>query len=437
MVNIKWGEHMKSLNKQEKSWILYDWANSAYSMTITATILPIYFKMVASNGHMSLTDSTVLWGYTISIATLIVSLLAPILGTIADYKGFKKKFFMTFFSIGVISTTLLAFTPADNPYILLILYAFCVLGFSGGNIFYDAFLVDVTSNERMDKVSSYGFAMGYIGSTIPFIACIAIVVLTQEGILTISLALACKITFLITAIWWGCFSVPLLKNVKQQYYIEPEPHPIGKSFKRLACTFKDIKNYKPIFIFLIAYFFYIDGVDTIIGMSTSYGTDLGISMSVLLIILLLTQFVAFPFTILYGKLANKWGAKKLLYIGIITYICICCYAYFIQTALDFWILAMAVGSAQGGIQAISRSYFAKLVPKEKSNEFFGFYNIFGKFAAIMGPFLVAIVTQITGRTNNGIISLIILFVIGLIMLLRVPDVDSYPKNEVHEPPLNI
>ena len=413
---------MKSLSTQEKSWIMYDWANSAYSMTITSTILPIYFKMVASNGNMSSSDSTALWGYTISLSTLVVSLLAPVLGTIADYKGFKKKFFTTFFSIGVISTIALALAPSDNPYLLLILYGFCVLGFSGANIFYDAFLVDVTTNDRMDKVSSYGFAMGYIGSTIPFIGCMAIVLLTQQGLLPISLTLACKLTFL---------TFPLLKNVKQNYYIEREPHPISNAFKRLGHTFKDIRNYKPIFIFLIAYFFYIDGVDTIIGMSTSYGTDLGISMSALLIILLLTQFVAFPFTILYGKLAKKWGTKKLLYVGVITYICICCYGYFIKDVLDFWILAMAVGSAQGGIQAISRSYFAKLVPKEKSNEFFGFYNIFGKFAAIMGPFLVAVVTQLTGRTNNGIISLIFLFIIGFITLLFVPNVDSTTLKPEH------
>lgn len=428
---------MNHLTRQEKSWILYDWANSAYSMTITSTILPIYFKMVASNGHMSSTDSTALWGYTISLSTLIVSLLAPILGTIADYKGFKKKFFTTFFSIGVVSTIALALVPENQPFLLLILYGFCVLGFAGGNIFYDAFLVDVTTNERMDKISSYGFAMGYIGSTIPFIICIIIVLLTQQGLLPISLVLACKITFLITALWWGIFTLPLLKNVKQTYYIEPESHPISSSFKRLFNTFKEIRNYRGIFIFLIAYFFYIDGVDTIIGMSTSYGTDLGISMTTLLIILLLTQFVAFPFTILYGKLATKWGAKKLLYIGIITYICICFYGYFIKTALDFWVLAMAVGSAQGGIQAISRSYFAKLVPKEKSNEFFGFYNIFGKFAAIMGPFLVALVTQLTGRTNNGIISLIILFIIGFIMLMRVPDIEQSHQKEDHSSELNL
>lgn len=415
---------MKALTKQEKSWALYDWANSAYSMTITSSILPMYFKSVAEAGGMSSSNSTALWGYTISLSTMVVSLLAPILGTIADYKGNKKKFFKFFFSIGVLFTTLLAFIPENNPILLLICYGFTLVGFSGTNIFYDAFLVDVSTKERMDRVSSYGFALGYIGSTIPFIISIAVVLLTQMKILPITLPLACKITFLITSVWWLIFSFPLLKNVNQIYYVEPEPNPIQKSFKRLFSTLKEIKSHRNIFLFLIAYFFYIDGVDTIIGMASSYGTDLGISMVTLLIILLLTQFVAFPFTILYGNLSEKFGGKKLLYAGIVTYTIICIYGYFIKTSLDFWILAMAVGSAQGGIQAISRSFFGKMLPKEHANEFFGFYNIFGKFAAIMGPFLVAIITQATGHTRNGILSLIILFVIGFICLRKVEDTNS-------------
>lgn len=422
---------MKTLTKQEKSWAFYDWANSAYSMTITSTVLPIYFKSVAESGGMSSSNSTALWGYTISLSTMVVSLLAPILGTIADYKGNKKKFFKFFFTLGVLFTTLLAFIPENNPILLLICYGFTLVGFSGTNIFYDAFLIDVTTKERMDKVSSYGFALGYIGSTIPFIISIAVVLLTQKQFLPISLPLACKITFLITSVWWMIFTIPILKNVNQIYYVEPEKNPVQKSFKRLFSTLKAIKNNKNIFLFLIAYFFYIDGVDTIIGMASSYGTDLGISMVTLLIILLLTQFVAFPFTILYGKLSEKIGGKKLLYIGIITYTIICIYGYFIKTTLDFWILAMAVGSAQGGIQAISRSFFGKMVPKEHANEFFGFYNIFGKFAAIMGPFLVAIITQATGHTRNGILSLIILFVIGFLCLTRVNDTNhksSVSKN---------
>ncbi|MGL5353914.1 MAG: MFS transporter [Clostridium sp.] len=412
---------MKGLSKKELSWALYDWGNSAYSLTITATILPIYFKMVAQNGGMSGANSTAFWGYTISLSTLVVSLLAPILGTIADYKGNKKKFFKFFVAIGVIATFALALVPSDMPMLLLINYGITVIGFAGANIFYDSFLVDVAEKNRMDKVSSAGFALGYIGSTIPFILSIGIVMLTQSGKLPITLDMACKISFLTTSLWWGSFTLPLLKNVDQMYYIEKEPKIIKNSFKRLILTFKDIKSNKVIFTFLIAYFFYIDGVDTVIGMATSYGTDLGISMTSLLLILLITQLVAFPFTIIYGRLAEKVGSKKMLYVGIITYTLICIYGYFIKTTLDFWILAMSVGSAQGGIQAISRSYFAKLVPKEKSTEFFGFYNIFGKFAAIMGPFLVGVVTQLTGKSNNGIISLVILFIIGGVVLSRVKE----------------
>lgn len=412
---------MRGLNKEEKSWAFYDWGNSAYSMIITSTILPIYFKLVAGEGGMSSSDSTAFWGYTISISTLFVSLLAPILGTIADYKGMKKKFFKVFFGIGVVATIMLILIPSDMPMLLLVNYGFTVLGFAGANIFYDAFLVDIADESRMDKVSASGFALGYIGSTIPFILSMAVVLLTQQGILPLSISVACKITFLITALWWGGFTIPLLKNINQKYFIEREPKVIKNSFKRLVETFKNIKSNKPIFTFLLAYFFYIDGVDTIIGMATAYGTDLGISMTSLLAILLLTQFVAFPFTLIYGKLAEKFSGKKMLFVGIITYAIISIYAYFIKTTLDFWILAMAVGSAQGGIQAISRSYFAKLVPKDRANEFFGFYNIFGKFAAIMGPFLVAIVTQITGQTNKGVLSLVILFVIGGIILSKVKE----------------
>ena len=415
---------MGKISKGEKSWILYDWANSAYSMTITSTILPIYFKMVAEQGGMKPSTSTALWGYTISIATFIVAMIAPILGNIADYKGNKKKLFNLFFIAGLISTIFLIFVPEDEPIFLLIVYTLSTVGFCGANVFYDAFLVDVTTEDRMDYVSSMGYGIGYIGSTIPFIICIIIVLLSQNGIIQISVSLACKITFLITAIWWGGFTIPLLKNFNQKYYVEKQSHIIRNSFKDLLNTLRKIKNDKAILLFLTAYFFYIDGVHTIIGMATSYGTDLGISMTALLVILLLTQFVAFPFTIIYGKLSEKYGGKKLILVGIVTYALICCYGYFIKTAVDFWILAMLVGSAQGGIQAISRSYFAKLVPKEKSAEYFGFYSILGKFAAVLGPFLVGVVTQITGKTNNGIISLIILFIIGGLIMMKVPDLDK-------------
>lgn len=412
---------MGKLNKIEKSWVMYDWANSAYTLTVTSTILPIYFKMVFEKAGGQATLSTAYWGYANAIATLILAIMAPILGTIADYKGYKKKFFTVFFALGIISTLLLSIVPSNYWFIILIVYILTAMGFSGGNIFYDAFLVDVTTKERMDKVSTMGFAMGYIGSTIPFIISMTIVILAQFNKIPISIIIACKISFIITAIWWFLFTLPMLKRVNQIHGINIEPNPMRNSFKRMGATFKNIKQHKKVFLFLLAYFFYIDGVDTIIKMATSYGSDLGITATNLLIILLATQFVAFPFAIIYGKLSEKLTGKKMLYIGIIIYTVICIYAYFLDSTLDFWILAMLVGTSQGGIQALSRSYFGKLVPEEKANEFFGFYNIFGKFAAIMGPFLVGIVTQITGKTNNGVFSIIILFVVGGILLAKVPE----------------
>jgi MFS transporter, UMF1 family len=412
---------MSRMSKQEKGWVLYDWANSAYSLLITTAIFPLYFKAAANDAGLAATTSTAYWGYANSFATLLISLCAPILGSIADFKGLKKRLFTFFFVLGIVFTLLLAVVPSNQWLILLICYMVTVIGFGGTNIFYDAFLVDVTTEDRMNQISSKGYAMGYIGSTIPFIISIALIILSQQNILPLSVTVASQAAFAITALWWGLFTIPMLKNVKQVYYKEAVSNPISNGFKQLFETFKKIKLYRPLFLFLIAYFFYIDGVNTIITMSTAYGSDLGITSTNLLIILFATQVVAAPFAILYGKLADKFKSKTMLLVGIFVYIVICTYAYFLKTTLDFWILAMLVASSQGGIQALSRSYFAKLVPKEHANEFFGFYSIFYKFAAILGPFLVGFTSQLTGNTNSGVFSLIILFIIGGILLLRVPE----------------
>lgn len=419
---------MNRFNKTEKSWMFYDWGNSAYSIIITTAIFPIFYKNSATNAGISGADSTAYLGYTISIATFILAMMGPILGTIADYQENKKKFFKFFMLLGVTSTALLAFIPNDQWLFLLILYTFAVLGSSGSNVFYDAFLVDVTTDERMDRISARGFSLGYIGSTIPFFISIAIITLAQNELIPLSVSLASQIAFLITAAWWGIFSLPILKNVHQLHYIKRDPNPVLNSFKRLGQTVKEIRKYRALFLFLLAYFFYIDGVGTIISMSTAYGTDLGISSTNLLIVLFITQVVAAPFAILYGRLADKFSGKRMLYVGIVVYIFVCIYAFFMETTLDFWILAMLVATSQGGIQALSRSYFAKLVPKEKANEFFGFYNIFGKFASIMGPLLVGVTAQLTGSSSHGVFSLVILFIIGLLILIRVPE----PKKTVIE-----
>ncbi|MFB0972392.1 MAG: MFS transporter [Neofamilia sp.] len=408
---------IKSVSKKERSWILYDWANSAYSMTVTSAILPIYFSsMVTAAGHTG-EAATIYWGYTNSFASILVAILSPVLGGLADHMGMKKKLFIIFSFMGILFTGALALIPFGVWVPLMITYVLTVLGFSLGNVFYDSFLTDVTTEERMDKISTMGFAFGYIGSTIPFIICMLFVVLAQMGKIPISVVTASKISFVLTAIWWFIFTLPMYKDVEQVHGIYGEKFSVLDSIVNLGASFNKIRQNKRVFYFLLAYFFYIDGVDTIIKMATSYGTALGLSSTVLLLVLLFTQFVAFPFAILYGKMAEKYGAKNMIYVGVFVYTIICIYAYFIKSEIDFWILAFLVGTSQGGIQAISRSYFASMIPKENSNEYFGFYNIFGKFAAIMGPFLVSFTTQVTGDVRNGVFSLIVLFIVGIIFLL--------------------
>lgn len=423
----------KNLSRKEISWMFYDWANSAYTMVVTSTIMSLYFlssagAALAGKVADPAVTANAYWGFANSAATLVLVILSPILGTMADYKGKKKQMFQTFLFTGVLFTALLAFIPSNQWLLLLIAYVITAIGFAGSNIFYDAFLVDVSADDNMDRVSSLGFALGYIGSTIPFIICMVFVVLATLGKAPFSVETAYKISFIITALWWIGFSIPILRDVHQVYGIEPEPHYVRNSFRRLGGTLKEIRKHRHIFIFLLAYFFYIDGVDTIIKMATAYGSTIGIGSIMLLLILLVTQFVAFPFAIIYGKLAEKFGTKRTLNMGILTYCVICIVAFFMSPERDtktltimFWVLAMLVGTAQGGIQALSRSYFGRIVPKNQANEFFGFYNIFGKFAAILGPILFGWISLATGKANYGVGSIIILFIVGSIIFHFVPD----------------
>lgn len=400
-------------SKQEISWILYDCGNSAYSMAITTALLPIYFGMFRDGSSMDL-------GYVNSIASLIVALISPILGTIADYKDTKKRFFTFFAILGIIFTGALAAVPFGSWQILIVFFILTVVGFQGANIFYDSFLVDITENSRMDRVSSSGFAYGYIASVIPFAISLGIIfVIGQDTMLGYQLG------FVITALWWGLFTIPLLRHVKQVHYIEKEPNLVKNSFKRLGKTFKNIKSHRTIMIFLIAYFLYIDGVGTIIKMCVPYAQEVlgsdGFDMFVMLGILLVVQLIAFPCAIIYGRLAKKYSAKNMLIVGIITYIIATMYAFTMNTISDVFILGAMIGSAQGGVQALSRSYYAKIVPKKQSNEFFGFYNVFGKFAAILGPFLMALTTTVTGNGRYSILAIIPLFILGLLVFLRLPN----------------
>ena len=409
--------------KDEWSWIFQDWANSAYSIIITTAIFPLFYKAIASGAGVSDVNSTAYLGYSNSIATASVALLAPILGSIADFRNFRKPMFTISTLLGIFTILIMAFIPASTSNItwimLLVLYIFSSIGFSSANVFYDASLLDVTSNNRMSQVSSTGFAMGYIGSTIPFAGVILMILNVDK--LPYTTDQITRFSFILTAVWWFVFTIPYWRNVEQLSSIEPKENIIKSSFLKLKDTISSVKDNRNIFLFLLAYFLYIDGVGTIIKMATAVGADIGLSSTVMIVVLMIVQVVAFPFTILYGYLSNKFGDKLMIYVGIATYIGICIFALTLETEMDFFILAVLVGTAQGGIQSLSRSMFGKLVPDKKSNEYFGLYNVFGKFSSIIGTSLVGIIGQATNNTLNGVFALIVLFIVGGLLLLPVKE----------------
>ena len=486
----------KRFTKKEWSWIMYDWANSIYATNIMAAIFPTIFVSIAGKA------GDIWWGYGTSIATFLVAVLAPVLGAVADFKGMKKKLFMVFLLLGVVFTFFIALVM-NNWRLMLLGYILSHIGFSGSCLFYDSFLTDVTTDERMDKVSSWGYAMGYIGgSTIPFVISIAVLL-----ILGYSSPIAQKFSILIVSAWWLVFSLPFVKNVEQEHYIDRTPdNGIGQIFRNILHTARDIFKRRGLFLFILAYFFYIDGVGTIISISTAYGTVLGLGSVGMILALLVTQIVAMPCSILFANLAARITARRALIGAIIIYTLICVVGFYMGFSLEphqdayqqalkadftdplsdltdekaialrdeaaryftendaqaklnaylaehidvqdspeaervlgtfalflgnnantiqkfqgavsrstilFWAMAFMVGTVQGGIQAVSRSYFGKLIPKERSNEFFGFFDIFGKFASVLGPFLYGLIGTWTGHSSYGVLALICLFLVGL------------------------
>jgi len=401
---------------------MYDWANSAYGIIVTTAVLPVYFKSITQADNISASSSTAIWGYANSFSTLLVSLLAPFLGALADYPNFKKRLLSIFCWLGMITTVGLALVPASQWRWLLVIYIFSAIGYSASNLFYDSFLIDIADDKDMNRISTHGYAYGYLGGVIAFILFLILQLTGGFGMLD-GTGIA-KWSFIIAAVWWFIFYLPLRKNVQQKYSVEPISKPFTGSIKRVFSTISHIKQYRQVAWFLVAYFFYIDGVDTIFTMATAIGMDIGVKTNELMIIMLAVQLIAFPFSILFGWLADKTSTRVGILLGIMVYFVICLYALNLNTARDFWILAILVGTSQGGLQALSRSYFGKIIPKDSGSEFYGFYNILGKFSAVMGPFIVAFVTQMTGKSTIGAASISILFLIGLIIFLILPKIST-------------
>ena len=406
--------------KRERNWVMYDVGNSALVL-LNTSIVPIYFNAI--NTGASSAELVTAWANAQTVASLIIALLMPILGSLADYAGNKIKFFTGFFLTGVVLCLAQAIPMSAMAFLMV--YVLCTIGLNSSMTFYDAMLPDVTTDERMDQVSSSGFAWGYVGSTIPFILCIALI-FGGPSILGLDTLTCTRLTFIITGAWWLAFTVPLLRTYQQRYGKEREHgaegvlHNIAKTFTGLLDTCRRIAHDRVLLVFMIAFFFYIDGVHTVISMATSYGAALGIDSTQLVLALLVTQFVAFPSAIIYGKAAGKFGTLRMIIVAVAAYVGIVLFAaFFLKSATEFWILAILVGMFQGGVQALSRSYFGKIIPKEHSNEYYGFFDIFGRYASVMGTLLVSVVTSLTHDPSLGVLSIGILLVVGFVMLVKL------------------
>jgi UMF1 family MFS transporter len=401
------------------AWCMYDWGSSAFSTTVEAAVLPVYFQQVVAAG-LGGNAPTIYWGYANAIALLVAAVLAPILGSVADYTGGKKRLLTVFAALGIVATTLMVLIDSGDWLLALVLFLFGTVGLSASYVFYDALLPHVSRDEDIDYVSSKGYALGYVGGGILLAVNIVMIQVIWAGS-----TLGPRLSFLTVAVWWAIFTIPLLRRVP-----EPPPNtacigaginPLVASFRRLRLTFSEIRKYRQLFLFLLAFWLYNDGIGTIIKMATIYGAEIGIGMSDLIGALLLTQFVGIPFSLLFGKFSGRIGTKRAIMLGLGWYALITVAAYFMRAPWQFWALALMVGMVQGGTQALSRSLFGLMAPKASSAEFFGFYDVSSKFAGIVGPALFALVGQLTGSSRLGIVALIVFFVGGIVLLSRVDE----------------
>ena len=432
------------MNKERKAvwgWAMYDWANSAFATTVMAGFFPIFFKQYWSYG-VDVNVSTAQLGFGNSIASLLVALMAPVLGAIADKGSARKKFLIFFAYLGVLMTACLFLVGKGDWVWAIFVYAMGIIGFSGANVFYDSLLPTVAGKDNVDYVSGLGFAMGYLGGGLLFFINVLMTLMPEKFGLADS-GEAVRYSFISVAIWWGLFTIFTIQWVPEEKTAGASREGgnfIADGFRQIIGTFKKVRHLKTIFLFLLAYWFYIDGVDTIIRMAVDYGMSIGFASNDLIIALLVVQFVGFPSALVFGKLGQKWSVRKAIYLAIGIYMLIVVWGTMMTVKQEFYILAIMIGLVQGGIQALSRSYYSRLIPREQSAEYYGFYNMLGKFAAIVGPALMGVVGLIARRllmpptptpgqieyvgqlaSRWGIASVLILFLIGAILFYFVDE----------------
>jgi len=407
--------------RQVISWALYDWANSAFATTVLAGFFPLFFKKYWSAGS-DVTVSTFQLGVANAFASLVVALLAPVLGAIADRSGTRKRYLLLFAGMGIVMTSCLALVGQGQWPFAIAIYVLALVGFSGGNLFYDALLLDAAPHGRIDRVSAFGFALGYLGGGVLFAVNVMLTLWPQAFGLADATE-AVKVSFVSVAIWWAVFSIPLLVFFREIPLGEQVAgiSAVKAGLAQLAGTFRAIRHMRVVFVFLLAYWLYIDGVHTVIRMAIDYGLAIGLESNDLIVALLLTQFIGFPAAIVFGRLGELTGAKAAVIVGLSVYILACVWGYFMRESWEFYVLAGIIGLVQGGVQALSRALYARLIPANKSGEFFGFYNMLGKFAAILGPLIMGIVSVATGDPRLSILAVIVLFVAGGALLLAVDE----------------
>ena len=409
------------LDKKVLSWALYDWANSAYATIVLTVFFPLAFSNYWFAGTGS-ENSTAPLGIANAVASLIIVALAPVLGAIADRGGAKKLFLLIFLCIGAVFVSALYFVSQGEWLLALCIYALAGIGFSGANIFYDALLVDISKPDNFDSVSAFGYALGYLGGGLALVVAIVFTATPATfGFADISQAMLAS--FVLVGVWWAAFSIPLFINTPESGVEKSVSvgKAIASGFAQLFSTFKKIRRLRVVFLFLVAYWFYIDGVATMIRMSMNYGVRMGFDQMSLVQALLVTQFVGFPAAIIYGKLGEKYGTKLGLYFAIVVYSLVTGYAYFMDRVIEFYVLAIVIGLVQGGIQSLSRSFYARIIPKSKAAEFFGFFNMMGKFAAVLGPLLMAAVSSASADPRLSILAVVVLFAIGGVLLFFVDE----------------